>query len=984
MVDQEQGRDQGPPGDDSSDPVPMDSDLLTAYLTGQAMTIAQLAQLSDMCWQVTHQGLDSPDFIEQVFQEPPQATGVISPLLQVTVLPQLRQALDALPDLSAEQAERLSVSRERLAIALCADDAVPRERRLSMALNALNDASEREPEATRKTTLRWTAELSYRLVSEFKLEALAKTGRLAFWMLAVGSPHDGSALRDLCLCCELCLRELRMEFGQGLNEAERAAGWQAALKDLWPAFDVDLGEDKLDPASRFEALLKRTLWMSMRGWDPAAQAVLEEVLDLFDSMHISRPHKVAAMDQLLAGVSAVVKGQLAIGQPVAAGVKEAVQDLLHATTSWRMLSAKRQALMSQVPALPLEEVFRQMAQFSAVIDGKTLTRHVDELLSPDGDHKHGLALSGGGWRAALFHLGVLARLAECDQLRRLDAISCVSGGSMAGAAYAVRLKALFDGKHDLEIGQADYIEVVEDVIAALSNTASRNLRMQALGSPKAILKMWLKPAYTFTERIAELLDLELFAPLYRPSINLKVKPLEMTRPGHIGLIRALLEGRPLGWPLGPWDLEAAPLGEEGVTFSSTSLRNKLRRAKVPEMTFNATTLNTGHGFRFTGQAHGESPDPHKGVISSRPRLTWMRYDDITAGAALDPERLTLSRIVAASASVPGILPPVLLQRNSQAALLAVADGGVFDNQGLDHLMEARCDHILLSDAAGQLHFEHHPDVSGLPVLVRSSDILMERIRELGYKRLLHANAEGSLGSFTYLHLTKGLDVPPPPATFRPDDVILHHLGRFQATWLTSFGVVRAVQAQLASLRTDLDCFAPLEIQSLMLDGYLQAREQIRSTDPAHGWRFLAVAPQMARHRPKGQLAAVLQAGRRRFGRLPLLLGWWLVGSGVGRWARLRRRAVQAMGLVLAFGLGWMAWPGLLMAWHSTWLAIALLHGLALGLFVWCCPPCRLKQTVVKLAAGPWLLLAMLYAWLVLLVADPIYRRLGRASEADAP
>ena len=48
--------------------------------------------------------------------------------------------------------------------------------------------------------------------------------------------------------------------------------------------------------------------------------------------------------------------------------------------------------------------------------------------------KVGLALSGGGFRASLYHLGVLARLAEADLLRHVSAISTVSGGSMVRAA----------------------------------------------------------------------------------------------------------------------------------------------------------------------------------------------------------------------------------------------------------------------------------------------------------------------------------------------------------------------------------------------------------------------------------------------------------------------------------------------------------------------------------------------------------------------
>jgi predicted acylesterase/phospholipase RssA len=57
--------------------------------------------------------------------------------------------------------------------------------------------------------------------------------------------------------------------------------------------------------------------------------------------------------------------------------------------------------------------------------------------------KVGLALSGGGMRAALCHIGVLARLAELDALRHIDVISCVSGGSIVGAYYYMKLKLSF-------------------------------------------------------------------------------------------------------------------------------------------------------------------------------------------------------------------------------------------------------------------------------------------------------------------------------------------------------------------------------------------------------------------------------------------------------------------------------------------------------------------------------------------------------------
>ncbi|WP_377703040.1 patatin-like phospholipase family protein [Pseudoduganella sp. UC29_71] len=49
----------------------------------------------------------------------------------------------------------------------------------------------------------------------------------------------------------------------------------------------------------------------------------------------------------------------------------------------------------------------------------------------------GLTLSGGGFRAAAFHLGVLTELQSRKLLDKVDLISCVSGGSIAGAFLAL-------------------------------------------------------------------------------------------------------------------------------------------------------------------------------------------------------------------------------------------------------------------------------------------------------------------------------------------------------------------------------------------------------------------------------------------------------------------------------------------------------------------------------------------------------------------
>jgi NTE family protein len=53
-------------------------------------------------------------------------------------------------------------------------------------------------------------------------------------------------------------------------------------------------------------------------------------------------------------------------------------------------------------------------------------------------HRIGLALSGGGIRAAVFHLGVLRRLAFERLLESVSVVSTVSGGSLVAAAIVSR------------------------------------------------------------------------------------------------------------------------------------------------------------------------------------------------------------------------------------------------------------------------------------------------------------------------------------------------------------------------------------------------------------------------------------------------------------------------------------------------------------------------------------------------------------------
>ena len=74
----------------------------------------------------------------------------------------------------------------------------------------------------------------------------------------------------------------------------------------------------------------------------------------------------------------------------------------------------------------------------------------------------GLAVSGGGYRAMLFHLGAFLRLYEIGLLQRLDRISSVSGGSITAAKIALEWPRLAT--------RANFLEHVVTPIRRLAGT----------------------------------------------------------------------------------------------------------------------------------------------------------------------------------------------------------------------------------------------------------------------------------------------------------------------------------------------------------------------------------------------------------------------------------------------------------------------------------------------------------------------------------
>ena len=255
--------------------------------------------------------------------------------------------------------------------------------------------------------------------------------------------------------------------------------------------------------------------------------------------------------------------------------------------------------VKRIPDWQYFSTAKQLARLAQIQSGRTLsgleleqTDAWKALIDFIGDNaiglrtifqgKVGLALSGGGFRASLYHIGVLAKLAELDLLRHIEVLSCVSGGSIIGAHYYLEIRRLFDidnesKKHD-ELTHEDYIKLVEKIADDFLDGVQKNLRMRVLANPFPNLRMLWSRTYSRTVRLGE---------LYEKLIYSKIN--DNTARG-----KRYIQDYTVKTPEQPESFEPRR-------------HNWCRSSKIPELILNATTLNSGHNWQFTTTWMGESP-----------------------------------------------------------------------------------------------------------------------------------------------------------------------------------------------------------------------------------------------------------------------------------------------------------------------------------------------------------------------------------------
>ncbi len=212
--------------------------------------------------------------------------------------------------------------------------------------------------------------------------------------------------------------------------------------------------------------------------------------------------------------------------------------------------------------------------------------------------KIGLGLSGGGFRASIFHLGVILRLEELGIMPQVKVISSVSGGSIIAAFYVIEMeRRLGEKRGEIEAGRPlteVRVDVFHKIASDFFRATDHNLRSRAL----------------------------VFFPFYHPIATLKMLRQRYNRSD-------VMQGEYDKWFFRKNTLDQLPSVLE-------SNKEDLRSYLVgPKLMLNTASLLTGERVTFS-------------------RVPISGMDELSS---VNKNVLPLSRVVGASAGVPALFPP---------------------------------------------------------------------------------------------------------------------------------------------------------------------------------------------------------------------------------------------------------------------------------------------------------------------------------------
>ncbi len=245
--------------------------------------------------------------------------------------------------------------------------------------------------------------------------------------------------------------------------------------------------------------------------------------------------------------------------------------------------------------------------------------------------KVALSFSGGGGRAAAYHLGTLSCLDRLDLLADVSIISSASGGTFTAAKYALSLKQAPEGEDLHETFRKFYKSFTDFLVNA--DLIPRALKALVDKSPKSP-----SPRRTVVKALADVYDQTLM---------------------------------------------------DGARFESLW---KGRDIHLKDIIFNSTECKHGMAFRFQKTEQNHKIGNSRVWIDKKHAMS-IRMADIVAASSDIPvglEPLIFPQDFVWPEESPGLYQDVrkYLQRHFKVDRLPLMDGGVIDNQGIEGVLIA--------------------------------------------------------------------------------------------------------------------------------------------------------------------------------------------------------------------------------------------------------------------------------------------------------
>ncbi|MBK7806306.1 MAG: patatin-like phospholipase family protein [Saprospiraceae bacterium] len=321
--------------------------------------------------------------------------------------------------------------------------------------------------------------------------------------------------------------------------------------------------------------------------------------------------------------------------------------------------------------------------------------------------KIGLALSGGGYRAAAFHLGTFRKLKELGILDQVDVISTISGGSIAGAFYCLN-KDNFQSFDD-QLVNALQKSTIKRILISWSILLQLLMFLFVLILYFGLcfnIDFWATDfGFCFESnnwyKLFALLYLFIFLIFHFKFIsltNLKIKAYN----------KIFFKGKML-----------------------CCLPDK------PELVMNATNLSTGTLFSFSKRKSSDSSYLEARKSSGLEEIEF------------NCNNMPIAKVVASSTCVPFAFDPVKIERHFfvnpehfELVSPRLIDGGIYDNQGIHKITQKNssyyCSNIIVSDGSQPFEFTFSGYNIG-SVFYRSVDLMMRRIKTMQFIRDVYSD-----------------------------------------------------------------------------------------------------------------------------------------------------------------------------------------------------------------------------------------------------